>query len=81
MGCNYAFTQFETRKCVILEVSHSDVLNELVTRHLLGWVYMACPGMAVVCGIKSLDNMEALNIFVKKVEEFNKQSASKKQDF
>ena len=62
MGFNNAFTQFEATNCVILEASRSDKMNELVTRNILGWVYMACPGMAVVCGTKSLDNMEALSI-------------------
>ena len=56
------------------------MLKELVTRNILGWVYMVCPGMAVVCGTKSLGNLADLIIFVKQVEEFNKQSALKKQE-
>ena len=60
-----------------MEVSRSDVLTELVTRHILGWVYMVCPGMAVVRGAKSLDSMEALNLFVNEVVELSKHRASK----
>ena len=61
MGFNYVFTQLEAMGCAILDVTYSYVLRELTTRNILGWVYMVCPGMAVVCGTKTIDNIEALN--------------------
>ena len=38
---------------------------------------MVCPGMAVVNGTKDLEPMEALNMFVQQIEEFNKESLNK----
>ena len=71
MVFNFAFAQFESLGCVIVEVTRSWVPRELTKKNILGWVYMACPGMAVVNCTKDLGNMEALTMIVEHIQEFN----------
>ena len=72
MGFNFAFARFEDLGCVILEATHSWVLRELTNRNILGWVYTFSPGMVVVNGSTNIDIMQALNMLVNNIEQFNK---------
>ena len=72
MVFNFVFTRFEDLGCVLLEVTLSLVLRDLTKINIMGWVYMVSPGMAVVYCSTNIDNMQALNMLVNNIEQFNK---------
>ena len=69
MGFHFAFAKFENLGRVIAEVTHAGVLRELTHKNILGWVYIVFPGMTVVIGTRDLDSLQALNMFVQKIDE------------